>query len=333
MTVGDRRRLQRWTPAIAALLSLLVGCSGTDRELTAEERWAKAISDGYVALCNDGNFSNNTDFNKTCSGGDGLDEWLGKFGQCQDGTIIVMRSSASCSGKGGFGQVMEAGYKPEPGPDHVALCNDGNFSNNTDFDKTCSGGDGIDHWLAEYGECTDGTTIRMATSASCSGHGGFKGLKATDYVPEPNDDDVALCNDGNFSDNTDFYATCSGGGGIDRWLAEYVECTDGTIVRLEASASCGDAEFKERKPDGYVPPPTTTTTTPTVVTVPETTSSIVQFVPQTTVPPPPPTTAAPSVYYQGCDEARAAGAAPISQGEPGYRPELDRDHDGVACET
>lgn len=39
-----------------------------------------------------------------------------------------------------------------------------------------------------------------------------------------------------------------------------------------------------------------------------------------------------SVYYANCTEARAAGAAPILVGEPGYRSELDRDKDGVACE-
>ena len=38
------------------------------------------------------------------------------------------------------------------------------------------------------------------------------------------------------------------------------------------------------------------------------------------------------VYYQNCTAARAAGAAPIYQGQPGYRSQLDRDHDGVACE-
>lgn len=38
------------------------------------------------------------------------------------------------------------------------------------------------------------------------------------------------------------------------------------------------------------------------------------------------------VYYRNCAEARAAGAAPIRRGEPGYRPGLDRDHDGIACE-
>lgn len=38
------------------------------------------------------------------------------------------------------------------------------------------------------------------------------------------------------------------------------------------------------------------------------------------------------VYYKNCAAARAAGAAPILQGQPGYRPALDRDGDGIACE-
>jgi endonuclease YncB( thermonuclease family) len=38
-----------------------------------------------------------------------------------------------------------------------------------------------------------------------------------------------------------------------------------------------------------------------------------------------------SVYYANCDAARAAGAAPLHRGEPGYRAALDGDHDGVAC--
>jgi hypothetical protein len=51
---------------------------------------------------------------------------------------------------------------------------------------------------------------------------------------------------------------------------------------------------------------------------------------------PPPTTPLPSsgssVYYPNCKAARAAGAAPIYAGQPGYRSGLDRDGDGVACE-
>lgn len=45
------------------------------------------------------------------------------------------------------------------------------------------------------------------------------------------------------------------------------------------------------------------------------------------------TTAASShAYYARCADARAAGAAPIYRGQPGYRPGLDADNDGVACE-
>ncbi|MDO5066279.1 MAG: excalibur calcium-binding domain-containing protein [Propionibacteriaceae bacterium] len=37
-------------------------------------------------------------------------------------------------------------------------------------------------------------------------------------------------------------------------------------------------------------------------------------------------------YFSSCKEAKAAGAAPLYRGQPGYRPKLDRDNDGVACE-
>jgi hypothetical protein len=36
--------------------------------------------------------------------------------------------------------------------------------------------------------------------------------------------------------------------------------------------------------------------------------------------------------YRNCAEARAAGAAPVRRGEPGYGPQLDRDNDGIGCE-
>lgn len=38
------------------------------------------------------------------------------------------------------------------------------------------------------------------------------------------------------------------------------------------------------------------------------------------------------VYYQNCTAARAAGAAPVHRGDPGYGSHLDRDGDGVGCE-
>ncbi|MGW5920873.1 excalibur calcium-binding domain-containing protein [Nocardia fluminea] len=111
-------------------------------------------------------------------------------------------------------------------------------------------------------------------------------------------------------------------------------------------------------------PSTTTNTSPTTTsavastvssapTIVPTTTVEVPIVPATTIqlPPPveaplPPTTlevptprasvsasqTPPSAYYKNCDAAKAAGAAPIYIGEPGYRPELDRNKDGVACE-
>jgi hypothetical protein len=39
-----------------------------------------------------------------------------------------------------------------------------------------------------------------------------------------------------------------------------------------------------------------------------------------------------NVYYENCEAARAAGAAPVHRGDPGYGPHLDRDGDGAACE-
>ena len=56
-------------------------------------------------------------------------------------------------------------------------------------------------------------------------------------------------------------------------------------------------------------------------------------------PKPPPvetTEAAPepehNAYYANCSAAKAAHVTPLHHGEPGYRPALDRDGDGVACE-
>ncbi len=36
--------------------------------------------------------------------------------------------------------------------------------------------------------------------------------------------------------------------------------------------------------------------------------------------------------YRDCDEARAAGAAPVYEDDPGYHLRLDADGDGVGCE-
>ena len=54
-------------------------------------------------------------------------------------------------------------------------------------------------------------------------------------------------------------------------------------------------------------------------------------------PPPAPSPAPPAangpVSYENCTAARAAGAAPVYAGDPGYSSKLDRDGDGVGCES
>lgn len=42
--------------------------------------------------------------------------------------------------------------------------------------------------------------------------------------------------------------------------------------------------------------------------------------------------AASNVFYKNCTAARAAGAAPVYRGQPGYASHLDRDNDGIGCE-
>lgn len=81
----------------------------------------------------------------------------------------------------------------------------------------------------------------------------------------------------------------------------------------------------------YTPTPRVTTPRPTRVATQAPAQEPAAVAPVQKVP----TQEAPaqsSVYYKNCAEARAAGAAPIHRGEPGYRAELDRDDDGIACE-
>jgi hypothetical protein len=145
---------------------------------------------------------------------------------------------------------------------YVALCSNGDFSDNTDFDATCSGGDGVDIWLAPFGECNDGTVIRMSRDANCSDHDGFRGLLPPDFVPSPGETDLARCANGTFSDNTDLNAICSANGGVAEWLAPFGECNDGTIVAMGQETCDGHDGFAALLPPDFAPPTTTTTTMP-----------------------------------------------------------------------
>ena len=45
------------------------------------------------------------------------------------------------------------------------------------------------------------------------------------------------------------------------------------------------------------------------------------------------TTGNSTVYFKSCKAAKAAGYSDMKRGEPGYSTNLDRDGDGVACES
>lgn len=81
---------------------------------------------------------------------------------------------------------------------------------------------------------------------------------------------VAECNDGSFSANTDFSATCSSHDDVKAWLSPYGQCADGTVIEMAESASCDDnAGFQALLPADFVP---VTTTSPTTSTTPPTTT-------------------------------------------------------------
>ena len=80
-------------------------------------------------------------------------------------------------------------------------------------------------------------------------------------------------------------------------------------------------------------PPTTAAPPTTTAPVATTRAPVARSSPSTSPQPSSPsTTQAPSTYYKNCDAARAAGAAPVHRGDPGYGPHLDRDNDGIGCE-
>lgn len=113
-----------------------------------------------------------------------------------------------------------------------------------------------------------------------------------------------------------------------------------TSKTIKLTAKAKVAPTPSPSPTTKSPSPTPTTTSPTPMPTPE---------PTTEAPAPEPAqperheeapapvhqeqrAPEPQTYYANCAAARAAGAAPIYQGQPGYRSGLDRDGDGIACD-
>lgn len=106
----------------------------------------------------------------------------------------------------------------------------------------------------------------------------------------------------------------------------------------QATSSTPDVD-RPRTTSAAPAAPRTTTARPIPTTqdvVPQTSAPAVPLVPQQTEDPVEPEAddvdPGGSAYYANCAAVRAAGAAPLHSGDPGYSRKLDRDGDGVACE-
>lgn len=122
----------------------------------------------------------------------------------------------------------------------------------------------------------------------------------------------------------------------------------GLVAVIAVGACSSDSDTKKSK--GSVESPseesTTTTTAPsttttmapsaTTTTAAPTTTTSAKPTTTTTQPPTTTTTEAPASSepsFANCTEAKAAGYKDILRGQPGYADHLDRDQDGVACES
>lgn len=102
---------------------------------------------------------------------------------------------------------------------------------------------------------------------------------------------------------------------VDAGAGWHVVSVDGLGSNSPLTAKITVRVDRDAPPTTVAPPPTTEKPAPPAYT-------------------PPPAQAPPpaEVYYKNCAAARAAGAAPLHRGQPGYRTALDRDNDGIACE-
>lgn len=120
--------------------------------------------------------------------------------------------------------------------------------------------------------------------------------------------------------------------GYDRDEWPMAMCAEGglgaDVAYVEYSDNRGSGSWVGNQLEGYA---NGTRVLFIVLDVPEQTTQ--ELTPEQT-PDPEPTTSEPDeVYYSNCSAVKAAGAAPIHIGDPGYRSGLDRDGDGIACES
>ena len=100
-------------------------------------------------------------------------------------------------------------------------------------------------------------------------------------------------------------------------------------VSLTVRATPAPASLVSHKPTPSASPSPTPSSSPSSSPTPSPEPTTAEPTPE---PPAQPEPAPQQAYYGSCREAKAAGAAPLYRGDPGYRSGLDRDGDGVACE-
>ncbi|WP_442784802.1 GmrSD restriction endonuclease domain-containing protein [Arthrobacter sp. CG_A4] len=93
----------------------------------------------------------------------------------------------------------------------------------------------------------------------------------------------------------------------------------------------GDCPDAPAPTNQEAPPPPMQAPAPAQQAVPAPAQPYVAPAPAYVAPVPVPAALA-SAYYANCAAVRAAGAAPLHAGQPGYRDKLDGDRDGTACE-
>lgn len=103
--------------------------------------------------------------------------------------------------------------------------------------------------------------------------------------------------------------------------------SSGTTVAAPPPAAAATQPVQQQ-----APPPAPVATQAVQQQAPPPAPVATQAPPQAVQAPPPAAAPPASASFGSCAEARAAGAAPLYQGQPGYSSKLDRDHDGVACE-
>ncbi|AUI62834.1 excalibur calcium-binding domain-containing protein [Amycolatopsis sp. BJA-103] len=131
------------------------------------------------------------------------------------------------------------------------------------------------------------------------------------------------------------YSTVALKAGYAKYASKAVEKTVGVALQAaeDAARSAGNGLWGPPCLGKIDAPPTSVAPPQQPVAAPPTTTRAEPTTKKTTPPPaaeePDPPKAA---YYPNCAAARAAGAAPLYAGQPGYSRKLDRDGDGVACE-